>query len=174
MMLHFEPLKNLNFFFSPRHCVACRILVPQLELEPGSSAVEAWNPNHWSASVFPIGFQCRKRLLTVQTSSSRRLVQQIMVHSYSEIIDSCYFKEQKFFKSQNGMTAKYIESEKESESEVTQSCPTLRPCGLQPTRFLCPWDSPGKNTGVGCHFLLQGVFLTQGLNPGLPHCRQML
>ena len=36
-----------------------------------------------------------------------------------------------------------------------QSCPTLRPHGLQPTRLLCPWDSPGKNTGVGCHFLLQ-------------------
>ena len=35
-------------------------------------------------------------------------------------------------------------------------------------------DFPGKNTGVGCHFLLQGVFLTQGTNPGLPHCRQTL
>ena len=35
------------------------------------------------------------------------------------------------------------------------------------TRFLCPWDFPGKNTGVGCHFLLQGIFLTQGLNLGL-------
>ena len=32
---------------------------------------------------------------------------------------------------------------------------SLRPHGLQPTRLLCPWDSPGKNTGVGCHFLLQ-------------------
>ena len=40
--------------------------------------------------------------------------------------------------------------------------------------FLHPWDFPSKNTGVGCHFLLQGVFPTQGLNPGLPHCRQML
>ena len=34
--------------------------------------------------------------------------------------------------------------------------------------------SPGKNTGVGCHALLQGIFPTQGLNPGLPHCRQIL
>ena len=48
---------------------------------------------------------------------------------------------------------------------VTQSRPALlRPHGLQPTRLLCPWVSPGKNTGVGCHFLLQGIFLTQGLN----------
>ena len=36
-----------------------------------------------------------------------------------------------------------------------QSCLTLRPHGLQPTRLPRPWDSPGKNTGVGCHFLLQ-------------------
>ena len=41
-------------------------------------------------------------------------------------------------------------------------------------RFLCPWNSPGKNIGVGCHFLLQGIFLIQGLNSGLPHCRQTL
>ena len=36
-----------------------------------------------------------------------------------------------------------------------QSCPTLRPHGRQPTRLPCPWDSQGKRTGVGCHFLLQ-------------------
>ena len=35
-------------------------------------------------------------------------------------------------------------------------------------------DSPGKNTGVGCHALLQGIFPTQGSNPGLPQCRQIL
>ena len=38
---------------------------------------------------------------------------------------------------------------------------SLWPLGLQPTRLLCPWNSPGKNTGVGCHFLLQGIFPTQ-------------
>ena len=43
---------------------------------------------------------------------------------------------------------------------------SLRPRGLQPARLLCPWGSPGKRTGVGCHALLQGVFPTQGLNPG--------
>ena len=37
-----------------------------------------------------------------------------------------------------------------------------------------PWDFPGKNTGVGCHSLLQGIFLTQGWNLGLLHCRQIL
>ena len=49
-----------------------------------------------------------------------------------------------------------------------------QPHGLQPTRLLHPWDSPGKSTGVGSHFLLQGIFPTWGSNPGLPHCRQML
>ena len=41
---------------------------------------------------------------------------------------------------------------------------SLRPLGLQHTRLLCPWNSPGKNTGVGCQSLLQGIFLTQGSN----------
>ena len=39
---------------------------------------------------------------------------------------------------------------------------SVQPQGLEPTRLHCPWDSPGKNAGVGCHFLLQGTFLTQG------------
>ena len=42
------------------------------------------------------------------------------------------------------------------------------------TRLLCPRDFPGKNTGVGCHFLLQGIFPTQGSNLHLLHCRRVL
>ena len=53
-------------------------------------------------------------------------------------------------------------------AKLLQSCLSLcDPHGLQPIRFLCPWDSRGKKTGVGGHFLLQGIFLTQGLNPCL-------
>ena len=53
---------------------------------------------------------------------------------------------------------------------VTLSCPTLlQPHALQPTRLFCPWDFQGKNTGVGCHFLLQGTFPTQGSNLHLLH-----
>ena len=51
---------------------------------------------------------------------------------------------------------------------------SLQPHGLWPTRPLCPWDFPGKSTGVGCHLLLQGIFLTQWSNLGLLPCRQML
>ena len=47
----------------------------------------------------------------------------------------------------------------------------LRPHGLVAYQALCPWDSPGKNTGVGCYFLLQGIFPTQEWNQGLLHCR---
>ena len=46
--------------------------------------------------------------------------------------------------------------------------------GLSSTRLLCPWGSPGKNTGVGRQTLLQGIFLTQGWTLGLLHCRQIL
>ena len=59
---------------------------------------------------------------------------------------------------------------------VTQSCQILcdsvdcsPPGSLQPARLLCPWSSPEKNTGVGSHSLLQGLFPTQGSNLGLPH-----
>ena len=47
-------------------------------------------------------------------------------------------------------------------AKLRQSCAT--PCNPMDSRLLCPWDSPGKNTGVGCHFLLQGIFPTRGSN----------
>ena len=52
---------------------------------------------------------------------------------------------------------------------VAQSCLTLQPHELKPVRLLCPWVFPGKNAGVSCHFLLQGIFLTQRPNPCLLH-----
>ena len=61
----------------------------------------------------------------------------------------------------------------ESVSCSVMSC-SLRPLGLQPARLLCPWNSSGKNTGVGCHSLLQRIFLTQGSNLGLLHHKQIL
>ena len=51
---------------------------------------------------------------------------------------------------------------------------SLWPYELQPARLLCPWDSLGKGTRVGCHALLQGIFPTQGSNPGILHFRQIL
>ena len=58
---------------------------------------------------------------------------------------------------------------------VAQSCPALcDPMECSPPGSSVHGDSPGKITGVGCHALFQGIFLTQGSNPGLPHCRRML
>ena len=66
-------------------------------------------------------------------------------------------------------------SRKKVKVLVTQSHPALcEPMDYSPTRLLRPWDFPGKNTRVGCHFLLQEVFLTQGSNLNLLHCRQIL
>ena len=59
-----------------------------------------------------------------------------------------------------------MKSESESHSVVSDS--------LQPLGLYNPWNFPGQNTGVGNLSLLQGIFPTQGSNPGLPHCRQIL
>ena len=53
---------------------------------------------------------------------------------------------------------------------VAQLCLTL----CDPMDCSPPWNSPGKNTGMGSHYLLQGIFLTQGSNPDLMHYRQIL
>ena len=56
---------------------------------------------------------------------------------------------------------------------ITNLCPTLcNPDGC--SRLLCPWYFSGKNTGMGCHFLLQGIFPTQESSPHYLHCRQIL
>ena len=77
-----------------------------------------------------------------------------------------YFREEKYVSVRNTM-----EQGASVLVSVAQSCPTL----WDPVDYsLCPRDSPGKNTEVGSHSLLQGIFQTQGSNPGLPHCRQIL
>ena len=50
----------------------------------------------------------------------------------------------------------------------------LWPHGPEPARLLYPWDFPGKNTGMDCHILLQGIVPTQGSNTGLPNCGRLL
>ena len=55
-----------------------------------------------------------------------------------------------------------------------EHCQLCDPVDCSPSASSVLGDSPGKNTGVGCHALLHGIFLTQGMNPGLPHHRQIL
>ena len=66
----------------------------------------------------------------------------------------------------------FLRCDLKCEVLVTQSCPSL--CDPMNCRLLCAWNSPGQNTGVGSLSLLQGIFPTQGSNPGLPHCRWIL
>ena len=75
-----------------------------------------------------------------------------------------------FYKRKNWHTHKVTQNTRvekcESHSVVSYS--------LQPHGLHSPWNSPGQNPGVGSLSLLQGIFPTQGSNPGLPHCRQIL
>ena len=76
---------------------------------------------------------------------------------------------------EKAVTSNVVSGDLPSRLLVTQSCLTL--CNLadcSPARLLCPWSSPGKNTGLGFSFLLQGIFPTQGSNPCLLQCRQIL
>ena len=58
---------------------------------------------------------------------------------------------------------------------VARSCPGLcNPVDCSPPGSTAHGDSLGRNTGISCHSLLQGIFLTQGSSPGLLHCRQIL
>ena len=70
--------------------------------------------------------------------------------------------------------ASYKEKKWKVKVLVTQLCSTLSLHGLWSTRLLCPWNSLGKNTGVGSLSLLQGIFPTKGSNPALLHCRLIL
>ena len=68
-----------------------------------------------------------------------------------------------------------MRNRKSSKVLVTQLCPTLcDPMDCSPPGSSVHGDSLGKNTGVGCHAVLQGIFPIQGSNPGLPHCRRIL
>ena len=67
---------------------------------------------------------------------------------------------------EGSQNSSYFKNKSESHSVVSDS---LQPCGPYN-----PWNSPGQNTGVGSLSLLQGIFPILGLNPGLPHCRQIL
>ena len=88
---------------------------------------------------------------------------QEMLAELSRVIEAA-FK----YQCNDHITSSMYESDSVSHSVVSNS---LRPHGLQ---LLCPWNSPGQNTGMGSHSRLQGIFLTQGLNRGLLHCSLIL
>ena len=131
-------------------------------------------------------FQCMTKPTTKQTNknNNKKKTQRIqswkaledlgcgqyLIHIpavYTQTIESLLVAN--YFKNYNSNTTFSIESVSHS---VISDC--LSPHGLQPIRLLCPWNSPGNNIGVGCHFLLQGIFPSQGSNTALPQCRETL
>ena len=121
--------------------MACGILVPSQGSNPARpSSVKAQHPNPWTTRGF------------------------------SQLVDltSCTRNPGDAAVSQGLLEIKTIISFPFSCCFVVKSCPTLlRSHGLLPVRLLCPWDFPGNNTAVGCLFLLQGIFPTQGSNTHL-------
>ena len=147
-----------SLFYSPNLCVSCLVMsdsLPPLGLQPpGPSATGFSREEYWSGLPFP--------------SSGDHPDLGIEPGSPTLQANSLPFEIQGSPNSPNlGMKVKV---KVKSLSRVL----TLRSHGLQSTRLLCLWDFPGKSTEVSCHFLLQGIFLTQGSNPGLLHCRQTL
>ena len=80
-----------------------------------------------------------------------------------------YLRSLQIYPANLGMTSPVVLLRCGNKVKATQPCPTL--CNCMDCRLFCPWNSPGKNTGVGSHSLLQGIFPTQGLNLCLLHCR---
>ena len=186
-------------FFSFGHITRhMRILVSQLEIKLVPPAVEAWSLNLWTAREVPVPhfyFNCFSGFEMISHCGFR-------FHfpngwwcwtSFQGLIGYFYnfsgeMSIQILFPHVIGLSF-YCLVERDfplcildisllsdicvcvSHSVMSDS---LRPYALKPARLLCPWNSPGKNTGVTCHSLLQGIFPSQGSNPGLLHCRHML
>jgi len=90
-------------------------------------------------------------------------------------IKELMLKEKLLFMSIHGLSFKtLLISSNSLKKDSAKSCLTLAIPWTVPARLLCPWDSPGKNNGMGCHFLLHGNFPTQELDPGLLHCTDIL
>ena len=89
---------------------------------------------------------------------------------YSGVI-SLIFRNRLIFKSTLPLLKNHGADVTQVKVKVAQLCPTL--CDSMVYTWT-PWNSPGRNTGVGSLSLLQGIFPTQGSNPGLPHCRWIL
>ena len=122
---------------------------------------------HWHSGSLPLAPPGKPNILFILllSYSPQGLKESDMMYhmhrSFNEFCNISFLKKVLQFLNIKVETLSYSQAYSEcvyvcvSRSVVSNS---LRPHGLQPTRFLCPWDSPGKSTGVGCHFLLQNTF----------------
>ena len=90
-------------------------------------------------------------------------------------VDETWVHHDKWNKTQNDLCCMtpLIQDVYSSQTQREQNSSGQDPMDYRPARVLGPWDLPGKNIGVGCHFFLQRIFQTQGLNSHLLHCRQI-
>ena len=128
-----------------RDCVLSQTTKFQLNTRPGGPCVVS------SVACLPLGSPLPRSLLLVTTSMLLVKWKPVYAALPLQLCPWCVYMPR--------------------PSVVSDSLP---PRGLQPARLLCPWNSPDKKIGVGSHALFQGIFLTQGSNPGFLHCRQIL
>ena len=123
----------------------------------------------WKAGFFPTAMAwVYKR--SENLFSTEPIVWVKQCHFFYSCFGKVVFHENTFFM----LTSSEFTTVEEWSKSVTCSVISNSVTQWTVARVLCPWDSPGKNTGVCYHFLLQGIFLTQRLSPGLLHCRQVL
>ena len=128
--------------------------------------------NPWSGNQDPVSL----------AAWSKNRKRQVLVHApWSPIMINIYFNIKNVILKYEKVIFNYcyillnMAWKERVKVKAAQLCSTLcDPMDCSLLRLLCPWNSPGKNTGVGGHSLLQGIFPTQGLNPGLPHCKWIL
>ena len=113
---------------------------------------------------FKLYFRCESHLLSQCNSSVCDLGTRGFLGETLRLVASVFIKQRHQSEVQNSLL--YCQSESKSHSVVSDS--------LWPQGLYSPWKSPGQNTGVGSLSLLQGIFPTQGSNPGLPYCRWIL
>ena len=112
--------------------------------------ISSFKTIHFSQPVNPLFFSLHKWAQTLSSFNSTYPQQAWHIPPY------CFIKER----------------EREREKSLSRVRPFATPWTV--ARLPCSWDFPGKSTGVGCPFLLRRIFSTEGSNPGLLHCRQML
>ena len=156
----------------------CRWILYQLSYQGSATwwrcvrMLLSW-PSHFSPFLWHHPFPALK--WPVLSNNHRKLLVLGMWHGITKTVLKKKKKKKEKFRGYVWVSDfKYVlccESESVSHSVVSNS---LGPHGLKPIRLLWPWDFPGKNTGVGCHSLLQVILPTQESNPGLLHCRLIL
>ena len=141
---------HLSWLFSAgHHCYGRSLRTDGGVSHLGSSCALGWFPHPHTPTVWPVSFPLRSLLSFGVTASL------LLNCLHSRLLPSSIgFCNPFLFLNYSKLNFLWLNTAAAAAKSL-QSCPTLWPHRRQPTRLPRPWDSPGKNTGVGCHFLLQ-------------------